>query len=107
MLSARESTGRNPISLQKSPRPAARSDRRNRLSGPFCAGGSPRGEGSLIAMAEPVYRRVVIKLSGEYCAGPQSSGFDQPTIDRVACDLIAARQLGVEIAVVVGGGNLV
>src|SRR5258708_9016792 len=58
-------------------------------------------------MAEPVYRRVVIKLSGEYFAGPQSSGFDQPTIDRVAGDLIAARQLGVEIAVVVGGGNLV
>jgi uridylate kinase len=58
-------------------------------------------------MAEPVYRRVVIKLSGEYFAGPQASGFDQPTIDRVAGDLIAARQLGVEIAVVVGGGNLV
>jgi len=58
-------------------------------------------------MAEPAYRRVVIKLSGEYFAGPQSFGFDQPTIDRVAGDLIAARQLGVEIAVVVGGGNLV
>src|ERR1700693_3994229 len=58
-------------------------------------------------MAEPVYRRVVIKLSGEYFAGPQSSGFDQATIDRVAGDLIAAKQLGVEIAVVVGGGNLV
>jgi len=58
-------------------------------------------------MAEPVYRRVVIKLSGEYLAGPNSSGMDQPTLDRVAGDLIAARQLGVEIAVVIGGGNLV
>jgi uridylate kinase len=58
-------------------------------------------------MAEPVYRRVVIKLSGEYFAGSQSFGMDQPTIDRIAGDLIAARQLGVEIAVVVGGGNLV
>src|SRR5476649_1131465 len=58
-------------------------------------------------MAEPVYRRVVIKLSGEYLAGAQSFGIDQPTIDRVAGDLIAAKQLGVEIAVVVGGGNLV
>jgi uridylate kinase len=58
-------------------------------------------------MAGPVYRRVVIKLSGEYFAGPNGSGFDQPTIDRLAADLIAAKELGVEVAVVVGGGNLV
>src|ERR1700744_2215131 len=58
-------------------------------------------------MAEPVYRRVVIKLSGEYLAGTQSFGIDQPTVDRIAGDLIAARELGAEIAVVVGGGNIV
>ena len=58
-------------------------------------------------MAEPVYRRVVIKISGEYLAGSQSFGIDQPTVDRIADDLIAARQLGVEVAVVVGGGNIV
>ncbi|WP_316175319.1 MULTISPECIES: UMP kinase [unclassified Bradyrhizobium] len=58
-------------------------------------------------MAEPVYRRVVVKLSGEYLAGPRSVGIDQPTVDRIAGDLIAAQQLGVEIAVVVGGGNMV
>src|SRR3984957_18274264 len=58
-------------------------------------------------MAEPVYRRVVIKLSGEYLAGTQSFGIDQPTVDRVAADLIAARQLGAEVAVVVGGGNMI
>src|SRR5580704_330220 len=49
-------------------------------------------------MAEPIYRRVVIKLSGEYLAGAQSFGIDQPTVDRIAGDLIA---------VVVGGGNIV
>jgi len=58
-------------------------------------------------MAEPVYRRVVIKLSGEYLAGAQSFGIDQSTVDRIAGDLIAARQLGSEVAVVVGGGNIV
>src|ERR1700724_247437 len=58
-------------------------------------------------MAEPVYRRVVIKLSGEFLAGSQSFGIDQLTVDRIADDLIAAHQLGVEIAVVVGGGNIV
>jgi uridylate kinase len=58
-------------------------------------------------MAEPVYRRVVIKLSGEYLAGSQSFGIDQPTVDRIADELIAAQKLGAEIAVVVGGGNIV
>jgi uridylate kinase len=57
-------------------------------------------------MGEPKYRRVVVKLSGEYLAGSQSFGIDQPTIDRIAGDLIAARELGVELAVVVGGGNI-
>jgi uridylate kinase len=57
-------------------------------------------------MAEPVYRRVVIKLSGEFLAGSQSFGIDQPTIDRVADELIAAQKLGVEVAVVIGGGNI-
>jgi len=58
-------------------------------------------------MAEPVYRRVVIKLSGEYLAGSQPFGIDQPTVDRTAADLMAAQKLGAEIAVVVGGGNIV
>lgn len=57
-------------------------------------------------MAEPAYRRVVIKLSGEYLAGDQSFGIHQSTIDRIAGDLIKARELGIEIAVVVGGGNI-
>jgi uridylate kinase len=57
-------------------------------------------------MDEPAYRRVVVKLSGEYLAGSQSFGIDQPTIDRIADDLTAARKLGTEIAVVIGGGNI-
>ena len=57
-------------------------------------------------MTDLVYRRVVIKLSGEYLAGKQGFGIDQPTLDRVADDLIAARQLGTEVAVVIGGGNI-
>src|SRR5436190_5295949 len=57
-------------------------------------------------MAEPVYRRVVIKISGEFLAGTQAFGIDQTTVDRIAGDLIAARQLGAEVAAVVGGGNI-
>ncbi len=57
-------------------------------------------------MDQSAYRRVVVKLSGEYLAGSQSFGIDQLTIDRIAGDLAAARALGTEIAVVVGGGNI-
>ena len=48
-------------------------------------------------MAEPSYRRVVIKVSGEYLAGDQSFGIHQPTIDRIASDIIKARELGVDV----------
>src|SRR6516162_1840894 len=58
-------------------------------------------------MTDPVYRRVVIKLSGEYLAGQQGFGIDQTTVDRIADDLIAARHLGTELGVVIGGGNIV
>ncbi len=57
-------------------------------------------------MAQVDYRRVVVKISGEYLAGSEPFGIDQPTLDRIAADLIAAKNLGIEIAVVVGGGNI-
>lgn len=57
-------------------------------------------------MAEAVHRRVIVKLSGEALTGPEKFGIHQPTIDRIAVDLVAARKLGIQIGVVVGGGNL-
>ena len=57
-------------------------------------------------MAEPAYRRVVVKLSGEALSGPDGFGIHQPTLDRVAADLVAARAIGIGLGVVVGGGNI-
>ena len=57
-------------------------------------------------MTEPVYRRVVVKVSGEALMGPDSFGIHQPTLERIAADLIVSQRLGVAIAVVVGGGNI-
>src|SRR6185312_6126232 len=108
MLWAKESTSRKPISQPKSRQQAARNNRKESSCGPSIGAASRRaGKESDRIMAEPIYRRVVIKLSGEYLAGAQSFGIDQPTVDRIAGDLIAARQLGAEVAVVVGGGNIV
>ena len=57
-------------------------------------------------MTKPVYRRVVVKVSGEALMGPDRFGIHQPTLDRIAADLLASRGLGVALAVVVGGGNI-
>ena len=52
-----------------------------------------------------LWKRVVVKLSGEALMGATSHGLDQLTLDRIAADLAAGASAGVEIAVVVGGGN--
>lgn len=57
-------------------------------------------------MTEPIYRRVIVKLSGEALSGSASFGIDQQTLDRIAADLVATRKLGVALGVVVGGGNI-
>jgi uridylate kinase len=57
-------------------------------------------------MADPLYRRVVVKLSGEVLAGNQDFGIDQAMVDRIAADLVSAANLGIELGVVVGGGNI-
>jgi len=57
-------------------------------------------------MAEPIYRRVVVKVSGEALMGPGEFGIHQPTLERIAADLVASHALGVAIGLVVGGGNV-
>jgi uridylate kinase len=57
-------------------------------------------------MSDPIYRRVIIKLSGEALTGRQGFGIEQPTVEALAADLAAAAGLGVELGVVVGGGNI-
>jgi uridylate kinase len=57
-------------------------------------------------MARPAYRRVIVKVSGEALMGEQGFGLHQPTMDRIAADLVAAHKLGVQIGVVVGAGNI-
>jgi uridylate kinase len=51
------------------------------------------------------YRRVLLKLSGEALMGDQSFGLAKPTLDALSDEIVQTRQLGVELALVVGGGN--
>src|SRR5215469_7044390 len=51
------------------------------------------------------YDRVVVKLSGEALAGEAASGVDPASLARVSGEVLSVRELGVEVAVVVGGGT--
>jgi uridylate kinase len=53
----------------------------------------------------PRYRRVVVKLSGEALAGASGTGADPASLARVADEVLSLHQIGVQVAVVVGGGN--
>jgi len=54
---------------------------------------------------KPKYKRVLIKLSGEALAGPQGHGLDENVISRVVEQISKVHEMGVQIALVIGGGN--
>ena len=58
-----------------------------------------------MASASPRWKRIVFKPSGEALAGPSGSGLDGATLDATAKEIVAVRQMGVDVTVVVGGGN--
>ncbi len=54
----------------------------------------------------PVYHRIMVKLSGESLSGPNEFGIHADTIRGIAREIKTVQQLGVEVALVVGGGNI-
>jgi uridylate kinase len=57
-------------------------------------------------MSDIKYRRVLLKLSGEALMGDRGFGIDPKVVDRLAKEIVEAHRLGVQIGVVVGGGNI-
>jgi uridylate kinase len=57
-------------------------------------------------MNQPVYKRVVIKLSGEALQGRRPHGIDQSVLVSIACQIKEIRDLNVDVAIVLGGGNI-
>ncbi len=57
-------------------------------------------------MAELKYKRILLKISGEALLGEQQFGIDQNPVRKIAGEIKKARDLGAEVAVVVGGGNI-
>ncbi|WP_412048802.1 MULTISPECIES: UMP kinase [unclassified Hoeflea] len=55
---------------------------------------------------KPLFKRVLLKASGEALMGEQGFGIDVAVVDRIADDIAEVRAMGVEVGVVVGGGNI-
>src|ERR1700739_140031 len=56
--------------------------------------------------ANPAYSKIVLKLSGESLQGPHGAGIDAETVARVAAELKEISDIGVQVAIMVGGGNI-
>ena len=57
-------------------------------------------------MTKPAYKRVLLKLSGEALMGDDQFGINRATIERMVADVAEISRLGVELAIVIGGGNI-
>ena len=57
-------------------------------------------------MSQPAYRRILLKLSGEVLMGSQPFGIDPETVAALAQEVKAAKETGLEICLVIGGGNI-
>lgn len=57
-------------------------------------------------MKEKKYQRVILKLSGEALAGEKKIGIDPETVNEIAKEIVEAYKTGVQIAIIVGGGNI-
>ena len=55
---------------------------------------------------KPYYKRALIKISGEALVGPGKFGIDTPTIEEICHQIREVKELGVELGIVVGGGNI-
>ena len=55
---------------------------------------------------EPAFERILLKVSGEALMGEREYGMDLPTIDALAAEIVDVHSSGVQIAIVVGGGNI-
>ncbi|MHA3978631.1 UMP kinase [Halovulum sp. GXIMD14794] len=55
---------------------------------------------------DPQFERVMLKISGEALMGPQGFGLHPPTVERIALEVKKLHDLGVEICLVIGGGNI-
>jgi len=74
------------------------------VSGKFS--GEPEFEARQGAVSPTGWRRLVLKLSGEAFSGDEALGISPDVVGRIAREIVSAARAGIEVAAVVGGGNM-
>ncbi len=69
--------------------------------------GSASPAATAAASPAPAYRRILLKLSGEALLGGQHFGIDPVVVARIADEIVEVCRLGVQVAIVIGGGNII
>ena len=62
--------------------------------------------GAAVGSTGAAYRRILLKLSGEALMGSDSYGIERETIDRIVAEVAEVARLGIQVAIVIGGGNI-
>ncbi|MDE2366935.1 MAG: UMP kinase, partial [Betaproteobacteria bacterium] len=57
-------------------------------------------------MTTAAYKRILLKLSGEALMGDDSYGINRAVVERIVAEIAEVNRLGVQVAVVIGGGNI-
>ena len=70
------------------------------------AAAAPAAGAAPSSASAPAYRRILLKLSGEALMGSDSYGIERETIDRIVAEVAEVARLGVQVAIVIGGGNI-
>src|SRR5487761_2300596 len=70
------------------------------------AAAAPAADAAPSSARAPAYRRILLKLSGEALTGSDSHGNERETIARIVARVAEVARLGVQVAIVIGGGNI-
>jgi uridylate kinase len=71
-----------------------------------CSSSSQKGRPAMTDASKTTYKRVMLKISGEALMGDQGFGLHPPTVERIAREVQSVHEMGVEICMVIGGGNI-
>jgi uridylate kinase len=67
---------------------------------------APKAADGTVRAGKPVFQRIVLKLSGESLSGPDAFGIHAETIQNIAREVKEVHDLGIDVALIVGGGNI-
>lgn len=94
------------VIVRRVSRDSLRGERRNRVARLPHSSSRASAVPEVSMSRKPLYKRVLLKVSGEALMGEQAYGIDVGTVDRIAREIKQATDIGAEVCLVIGGGNI-